>query len=70
MLAEDESAERLTAPLQFFVEVSTYTAMTGQPPNDSELAYKKFNGVVLTGVPCATLADGEYQFIPIHSRLL
>ena len=51
VVAEEESVEVLTAPLQFFVEVGSFTAMSGKPPQESELKYKKFNGVTKAGVP-------------------
>ena len=42
---DEKVEEELSAPLSFFVEVSSYTAMT----NEQELTYKKFQGVTLTG---------------------
>jgi len=48
---EEVAGEQLTAPLAFFVEVTSYTAMTGKPPAEQDLCYKKFQGVTLTGVP-------------------
>lgn len=47
---EEREEEKLTAPLSFFVEVSTYTIMSGAPPPESAFEYKKFQGKVLTGV--------------------
>jgi len=46
---DEKVEEELSAPLSFFVEVSSYTAMTNAPLNEQELTYKKFQGVTLTG---------------------
>ena len=46
---DEKVEEELSAPLSFFVEVSSYTAMTNAPLNERELTYKKFQGVTLTG---------------------
>ena len=42
--------EELTAPLQFFVEVSTYVSFGNAPPADSEIVYKKRRGETIAGV--------------------
>lgn len=47
---QESAGEQLTAPLSFFVEVSTFTSMTQKPPADHELKYKRFQGTTLTGV--------------------
>lgn len=46
---EEDSSEKLIAPLQFFVELSTYSSVHG-PPNDGEIAYKKMGSTTLAGV--------------------
>ena len=46
----EKEEESLQAPLSFFVEVGTYTAMMKAPPPEQNLEYKRFQGVVLTGV--------------------
>ena len=42
--------EELTAPLQFFVEVSTYVGFGNPPPADSDIVYKKRRGETIAGV--------------------
>ena len=44
----EQSRESLLAPLQFFIEVSTYTSVAG-PPREGELSYKKMGGTTLAG---------------------
>jgi hypothetical protein len=44
----EQSKESLLAPLQFFIEVSTYTSVAG-PPREGELSYKKMGGTTLAG---------------------
>lgn len=46
---EEDTKEELIAPVQFFVEVSSYTTVVG-PPQEGELIYKKMGGQTLAGV--------------------
>ena len=50
LAVEEKDEESLQAPLAFFVEIATYTAMMKAPPPEQNLEYKRFQGVVLTGV--------------------
>ena len=46
---EEKYAEELCAPLQFFAEMASFTQMTGGPPPEPDICYKRFQGVVLPG---------------------
>lgn len=48
--AETSHTEELSGPLQFFIEVATYHAMTGKTPSDDQLVTKSFQGSPIIGV--------------------
>lgn len=48
--AEESNVEELIAPLQFFVEVSSYAVIKGVMPIEHEIAYRKFNETPVAGM--------------------
>lgn len=54
MEVEENNTEELVAPLQFLVELSTYTSLQKSCPAENEIIYKKFNGQTVAGVACLT----------------
>ena len=46
---EEDDAQELTAPLQFFVEVGSYAKVTGASPTEGSVVTKKFQGQTLAG---------------------
>ena len=48
--AIESSVEELTAPLQFFVLVQTYHIMTGTPPKEDQIHWKRRHGEPIAGV--------------------
>lgn len=67
----EEAAEVLTAPLQFFVTMSTYLSYYGAPPNNENVQYKKFQGQVVPGVPqfnCSSAAICGKRFMDHSNR--
>lgn len=49
MEIHEDNADELTAPLQFFIELSVYTSLVSKP-DDSKIEYKKFQGAQVPGV--------------------
>lgn len=47
---QETGCQQLIAPLQFFVEVSSFAQMKGFAPAESDMTYKKFQGCTLAGV--------------------
>ena len=53
IVAVDEAdSHELTAPLQYFVEVSSYTKVTGHAPTEGAVVTKRFQGQTLAGATC------------------
>ena len=48
--AQHAQYEELTAPLQFFVEASSYCAVHGEAAKESDLTTKLFHGQPVCGV--------------------
>ena len=48
--AVEEDREELSAPLRFFVEISSYTKLHGEAPAETEISFRKRRGETLAGV--------------------
>ena len=46
---QEDDAQELCAPLQFFVEVGSYAKVTGSAPCEGSVITKKFQGQTLAG---------------------
>lgn len=49
-MANESSLEELSGPLQFFVEIGSYTKLMGAAPQDRDVVYKKLHGESIAGV--------------------
>lgn len=47
---EENNSEELVAPLQFLVELGTYTSLQ-KCPSEQDIVYKRFHGATIAGVP-------------------
>ena len=69
MEVNEQDSHELTAPLQYFVEVGTFTHVSGAAPAEGTVITKKFQGQTLAGdawIPIMCYRDSSDAFELCH----